>query len=72
VKDRDAGLTRGGRETYGGLMRNVMKTTVYLVEADYRRLKAVARQQKRPAAELIRQAVSDYARRRVRRSRSGS
>jgi predicted DNA-binding protein len=53
-------------------MRNVMKTTVYLVEADYRRLKAVARQQKRPAAELIRQAVSDYARRRVRRSRSGS
>jgi predicted DNA-binding protein len=51
------------------MQRNVMKTTVYLVEADYKRLKAVARQQKRPAAELIREAVSDFARRRSRRSR---
>jgi predicted DNA-binding protein len=53
-------------------MQHVMKTTVYLVEADYRRLKAVARQQKRPAAELIREAVADYARRRARRSRNAS
>jgi hypothetical protein len=67
---REKTLTIRPRETYGGFMqRNVMKTTVYLVEADYKRLKAVARQQKRPAAELIREAVSDFARRRGRRSR---
>jgi hypothetical protein len=38
---------------------------VYLDQNDYRRLKALARAQGRTAAELIREAVSEYARRRV-------
>ncbi len=44
-------------------MANPTKTTVYLHAADYGRLKALARQQERPAAELIREAVSEYVRR---------
>lgn len=39
------------------------RTTVYLDAADYRRLKALARSQGRPAAQLIREAVAEYARR---------
>ena len=39
------------------------KTTVYLSAADYRRLKALARATKRPTAELVREAVAQYARR---------
>lgn len=39
-----------------------IKTTVYLDQADYRRLKAIARRRKRSAAELIREAVANYAR----------
>ena len=39
------------------------KTTVYLDAADYGRLKALARAQGRPAAALVREAVSEYARR---------
>lgn len=39
------------------------KTTIYLDAADYRRLKALARAQGRPAAQLIREAVAEYARR---------
>jgi predicted transcriptional regulator len=37
------------------------KTTIYLDDADYRRMKALARAQGRTAAELIREAVSEYA-----------
>ena len=39
-----------------------MKTTVYLDAADYRRLKAIATAEGCSAAELIRRAVSSYAR----------
>lgn len=39
-------------------------TTVYLETDDYRRLKELARAQGRPAAELIREAVAEYAARR--------
>ena len=39
------------------------KTTVYLDAQDYRRLKALARAQGRPAAQIIREAVAEYARR---------
>jgi len=39
------------------------KTTVYLTAADYRRLKALARATDRTAAELVREAVAEYARR---------
>lgn len=44
-------------------MSALAKTTVYLAEADYRRLKTLARRQSRTAAELVREAVTDYARR---------
>ena len=43
------------------------KTTVYLREADYRRLKAIARGEKRATAELIRDAIAQYTRRRFRK-----
>jgi len=39
-----------------------VKTTVYLDAAEYRRLKTLAAAEGRPAAELIRTAVSDYVR----------
>lgn len=42
------------------------KTTVYLNAADYRRLRALARAEGRSTAELIREAVAEYAARRVR------
>ena len=38
----------------------MIKTTLYLREEDYRRLKAVAREQNRPAAEVIREALAEY------------
>jgi len=40
-----------------------MKTTVYLDAADYRRLKALAAAEGSSAAELVRRAVSEFARR---------
>ena len=43
-------------------MSGPTKTTVYLDAGDYRRLKALARAQGRTAAELVREAVSLYAR----------
>lgn len=42
-------------------MADLAKTTVYLRRRDYRRLQAIARAQGRPAAELIRDAVAEYA-----------
>lgn len=49
-------------------MADVQKTTVYLDAADYRRLKAIARASGRTPAELVREAVSQYAaREKVRR-----
>ena len=50
-------------------MSAVTKTTVYLSEAEYRRLKALARAQDRPAAELLREAVAEYTARRAPRRR---
>jgi predicted transcriptional regulator len=48
------------------------KTTVYLHGPAYRRLQQLARQEGRPAAELVREAVAEYVRRRApaRRPRS--
>ena len=46
---------------------DTMKTTVYLPAAEYRRLKALAEQEGRPTAALIREAVSEYARARTNR-----
>jgi len=45
-------------------MSDLVKTTLYLPEADYRRLKALAAREGRPTAELVREAVAEYARRR--------
>jgi predicted transcriptional regulator len=41
------------------------RTTVYLDAADYRRLKALAQAEGRTTAELVREAVSEYAQRRA-------
>lgn len=40
---------------------STIKTTVYLNAADYRRLKSMASEQGRSAAELVRDAVALYA-----------
>lgn len=42
-------------------MSETTKTTVYLDTTEYRVLKALARAQKRPAADLVREAVAVYA-----------
>jgi hypothetical protein len=42
-------------------MSALTKTTLYLPEADYRRLKELARREGRAAAELVREAVAEYA-----------
>jgi Ribbon-helix-helix protein, copG family len=47
----------------GNHMSGAKKTTVYLDAVEYERLKAVARRQGRPPAELIREAVREYAER---------
>lgn len=43
---------------YGNHMQ---KTTVYLDAADYRALKRIAARTRRPPAELVREAVAEYA-----------
>jgi hypothetical protein len=48
-------------------MSELTKTTLYLPEGDYRTLKAIGRRQGRSAAELVREAVAEYAKRHVSR-----
>lgn len=43
-------------------MSDATKTTVYLNRADYLRLQQLARRRGKPAAELVREAVAEYAR----------
>lgn len=43
------------------------KTTIYLDAEDYRRLKALAARDGRTAADLVREAVAEYAARRAPR-----
>ena len=57
---------------YGYHMPDNTKTTVYLDEAEYRRLKALADAQGRPAAALVREAVSFYVAERAGVSRPSS
>ena len=57
---------------YGYHMSEQTKTTVYLRTRDYRLLKAIARQQERPAAELVREAVAEYTSRKGRRAKPRS
>lgn len=49
---------------YGNHMSETQKTTVYLDSADYQRLKMLARREGRKPADLVREAVAIYARRR--------
>jgi hypothetical protein len=42
-------------------MNEPSKTTIYLDPSDYRRIKALAKTQGRSAAELVREAVAEYA-----------
>ena len=44
-----------------------IKTTVYLNAADYRKLKSLATDQRRSAAELVREAVAEYTARATQR-----
>jgi len=53
-------------------MSDSTKTTVYLDAADYERLKVIASAQGRPTAELVREAVSIYARAQPLPRRPGS
>jgi hypothetical protein len=48
------------------------KTTVYLDEPSYARLKRIARAQGRPTASLVREAVMEYAARHDTRGRPKS
>lgn len=41
-------------------MSSKVKTTIYLEDAEYRRLKRIAERERTSAAELIRAAVSDF------------
>ena len=58
-------MTRQVVTIYGKLMETTTKTTVYLPSAEYRRLQALAEAEGRPTAELIREAVAEYAARRL-------
>lgn len=46
---------------YMATIYSMVKTTVYLNKGDYRRLKALAKEAGRPVAELVREAVAEYA-----------
>jgi predicted transcriptional regulator len=46
---------------YGNHMPTNHKTTVYLDAESYRRLKLLAQRSARPTAELVREAVVEYA-----------
>jgi hypothetical protein len=45
-------------------MARSLKTTVYLDEDDYETVKDIARAEGRPLAELVREAIAEYANRR--------
>jgi predicted transcriptional regulator len=45
-------------------MAGALKTTVYLDAEEYERLKDIARSEGRAPAELVREAVAEYTRRR--------
>jgi predicted transcriptional regulator len=53
-------------------MGELTKTTLYLPRADYRRLQALAEREGRSTAELVREAVTEYAERRGARRRPRS
>jgi hypothetical protein len=54
------------------VMDKPVKTTVYLDGDDYERLKRISRAKGRPTAELVREAVAEYARRNAPRQHARS
>ena len=42
------------------MVARMQKTTVYMDEETYRRLKQIARHRGRPPAEMVREAVAEY------------
>lgn len=50
----------------------MQKTTVYMDEVMYRRLKQIARGRRRPPAEMIREAVAEYTARHAPRRKARS
>ncbi len=50
----------------------MLKTTVYMDEPTYRRLKHIARARRRPPAELVREAVAEFTARHVPRRKPRS
>ena len=50
----------------------MQKTTVYLDEDAYRRLKQIARVRRRPPAEMVREAVAEYTARHAPRRKPRS
>jgi predicted transcriptional regulator len=50
----------------------MQKTTVYLDEEAYRRLKQMARARRRPPAEMVREAVAEYTARHAPRRKPRS
>lgn len=67
-----SGLTTGKIDVWLPYMANLVKTTVYLDRGAYRRLKALAAERARPVAELIREAVGDFALRQSHAERPSS
>jgi hypothetical protein len=53
-------------------MATPLKTTVYLDAEQYERIKEIARAEKRAPAELVREAVAEYAERKRARRRPRS
>lgn len=53
-------------------MDRAVKTTVYLDADDYERLKRISKAKGRPTAELVREAIAEYARRNSPRQRARS
>jgi predicted transcriptional regulator len=53
-------------------MASSLKTTVYLDAEDYERIKEIARAENRAPAELVREAVAEYAERKRPRRRPKS
>ncbi len=58
--------------TYGIRMARAIKTTVYLEKEDYERIKTIAASESRLPAELVREALSEYVKRRSVRRRPKS
>jgi len=54
-------LAAGQDGVYGVRMVSALKTTVYLDPKQYERIKEIARSESRAPAELLREAVAEYA-----------